>query len=350
MHVKAKTEDGSTQMDAVLHAIHSQSKQGESAAPTVGYIAREVPEGKLLELWADKLKNSGFQLIDMTNGLTDLFAVKDKTFVMKNFVVPKVEKVIDEEKKVTHSSLTDDTEKAILSPVKIGVKLKADNVEICYPPIFQSGGKFDLRLGASSNDEYLYYDSSSVIICALGSRYSSYCSNVARTYFIDADGAHSKAYEVLLKAHEAAILALKPGNLFSAVYQAALSVVKRDAPELVPNLTKYAGTGIGLEFREPGMSLNARNERVLKSGMVFNVSLGFQNLQTNTSSPKSQNFSLALADTVIVTDDGCNVATSLSSKFLKDEELRKQHQAELAHQKNAETARRLAGVGSGIWR
>lgn len=403
MYVKAKNDNGSTQMESMLHAIRSQSKSDDHAAPRVGYIAREAPEGKLLEIWSDKLKNSGLPLSDISNGLSDLFAVKDKNEItcikkaayltacaMKDFVVPKVEKVIDEEKKVTHASLMEETDKAIQDPFKIGVKLKANNVDICYPPIFQSGGNFDLRPSATSNDDYLYYDSSSVIICAIGTRYNSYCSNVARTYLIDSNAVQSRAYEVLLKAHEAAILALKPGNRVSAVYEAAAAVVERDAPELLPNLTKSAGTGIGLEFRESGLSLNAKNEKVLKAGMVFNVSLGFQNLHSKTRNPKNQQFSLLLADTVIVMDDGREVATSASSKSVKDvaysfnedeeeeeeqlkvkmqsnakdvvfskatlrsdngevskEELRKQHQAELARQKNEETARRLAGVGSG---
>lgn len=399
VHVKPKNDSGSTQMDALLRAIRSLSKSDEKSAPTVGYIAKEFPEGKLLEIWADKLKGSGLQLSDITTALSDLFAVKDKNEItcikkaayltacaMKNFVVPKVEKVIDEEKKVTHASLMDDTEKAILDPVKIGVKLKAENVDICYPPIFQSGGNFDLRPSASSNEEFLYYDSTSIIICAIGSRYNSYCANIARTYLIEPDDVQSKAYEVLLKAHEAALLAMKPGKKVSAVYEAALAVVERDAPEMVPNMTRSAGTGIGLEFRESGLSLNAKNDRVLKSGMIFNVSLGFQNLQAKTSNPKCQNFSMLLADTVIVTDDGRDVVTASSTKLVKDvaysfnededepkakhetnrkdyvlskatlrsdngelskEELRKQHQAELARQKNQEIARRLAGVGSG---
>ncbi|KAE9446641.1 hypothetical protein C3L33_21408, partial [Rhododendron williamsianum] len=396
MHVKARNDDGTAQMDSILLAIRAQSKSD----PIVGYIAREAPEGILLETWAEKLKNSNLQLADITNGFSDLFAVKDHdevtnvkkaafltASVMKNFVVPKLEKVIDEEKKVAHSALMDETEKAILDPTKIKVKLKADNVDICYPPIFQSGGNFDLRPSASSDDEFLYYDSASVIICAVGSRYSSYCSNIARTFLIDSTETQSKAYDVLLGAHEAAIGALNPGNKVSAVYQAALSVVERDAPDLVANLTKSAGTGIGLEFRESGLSLNAKNDRVLKPGMVFNVTLGFQNLQAQTKNPKSQNFSLLLADTVIVTEKGHEVATVLSSKSAKDvaysfnedeeeeelpkvkseagtenlyskatlrsdnneiskEELRRQHQAELARQKNEETARRLAGGGS----
>lgn len=402
MHAKAKNNDGTASMDAIFHAVRAQSRLDGLDMPLVGYIAREAPEGYLLEKWDEKLKTANFQLNDVTNGFSDLFAVKDTaeitnvkkaayltSSVMKQFVVPKLEKVIDEEKKVSHSSLMDDTEKVILEPARIKVKLKADNVDICYPPIFQSGGEFDLKPSASSNNDNLFYDSTSVIICAIGSRYSSYCSNIARTFLIDANPVQSKAYEVLLKAHDAAIVALKPGNKAGDAYLAAFSVVEKEAPELVPHLTKSAGTGIGLEFRESGLSLNGKNDRTLKPGMVFNVSLGFQNLQSETENPKTQKFSVLLADTVIISETSTEVVTSSSSKALKDvaysfnededeeeqqpkvkakpsgsvpvsskatlrsvnhevskEELRRQHQAALARQKNEETARRLAGGGS----
>ncbi|CAA6668940.1 unnamed protein product [Spirodela intermedia] len=399
MHVKAKNDDGTAAMDEMLRVVRAQSK---SDNPVLGYIAREAPEGKLLETWVERLKASSIQLGDITNGFSELFSVKDETeltcvkkaayltsSVMKNFVVPKLEKIIDEEVKVSHSSLMDDTEKTILEPIKVKVKLKPENVDICYPPIFQSGGEFDLKPSATSNDENLYYESTSVIICALSSRYNSYCSNVARTFLIDGNPIQSKAYEVLLKAQDAAIASLKPGNKVSAAYQAAVSVVEKEAPEFMSNLTKSAGTGIGLEFRESGLSLNAKNDRILKAGMVFNVSLGFQNLQAQTKNPKTQKFSLLLADTVIISEKSPEVLTAPCSKAVKDvsysfndeeeeevrpkrkaeansvealpskatlrsdhqemskEELRKQHQAELARQKNEETARRLAGVGSG---
>ncbi|GAB2214564.1 hypothetical protein Droror1_Dr00018916 [Drosera rotundifolia] len=397
IHVKGKGEDGSVQMDAVLRAVR------EGKGSVLGYLAKEAPEGALLELWSGKIKDCGMEVVDVTNGLSDLFAVKDveeqknvrkaaflTASVMKNFVVPKLEQVIDEEQKVSHSALMDETEKAVLQPARVKAKLRPENVDICYPPIFQSGGQFDLRPSATSNDENLYYESASVIICAVGSRYNSYCSNIARTFLIDANSLQSKAYEVLLKAQEAAIAALKPGEKVSSVYQAVLSVVERDAPELVPNLAKSAGTGIGLEFRESGLTLNAKNDRVMKQGMSFNVSLGFQNLQSpQNSSSKDQNFSLLLADTVVLGPKGPDVCTNISSKAVKDvaysfnedeeeeerpkvkqetsridalmskttlrsvhsehnkEEARRLHQAELARQKNEETARRLAGGGSG---
>ncbi|GKG39419.1 FACT complex subunit SPT16-like protein, partial [Tanacetum coccineum] len=104
---------------------------------------------------------------------------------MKRHVVPKLENVIDEEKKITHASLMEETEGVIIEPSRIKVKLKADRVDICYPPIFQSGGNFNLRPGASSNNDYLFYDRASVIICALGAQYKCYCANVARTLLID---------------------------------------------------------------------------------------------------------------------------------------------------------------------
>uniref|UniRef100_A0A1J3DK92 FACT complex subunit n=1 Tax=Noccaea caerulescens TaxID=107243 RepID=A0A1J3DK92_NOCCA len=402
MHVKAKADDGTAQMDAIFRAIRDLSRGDGKDSQVVGHIAREAPEGKFLETWTEKLKNANFQFVDITGGLSDLFAVKDDTeiinvkkaaylaySVMKNVVVPKLENVIDEEKDVTHSSLMDITEKAILEPTKANIKLRAENVDICYPPIFQSGGKFDLKPSAASNDELLTYDPASVIICAVGARYNSYCSNVARTYLIDANSLQSKAYEVLLKAHEAAINALRPGRKINTVYQAALSVVEKEAPELADKLTKSAGTGVGLEFRESGLNINAKNDKVLRQQMVFNVCLGFQNLECESESrSKSKKFSLLLADTVIVKDQKPELLTKCS-KLVKDvaysfkedeeedrprkkprssgpesyipkkttlrsddhavskEELRKQHQAELARQKNEETARRLAGDSSG---
>eukprot|EP01018_Ginkgo_biloba_P035545 Gb_23782 [translate_table: standard] len=399
LHVKARNNDGSSQMQEIFQSIKTQC----STDPVVGWIVKEAPEGPLLERWAEALKDKGFQLVDVSGGFSELFAVKDEmeitnikkasflcASVLKNYVVPKLEVIIDEEKKVTHSTLMEETEKVILDPSKAKVKLKAENVDICYPPVFQSGGVFDLKPSAESNDDHLYYDAAGVIICAIGSRYNSYCSNVARTYLIDADKVQQKAYKVLLKAHEAAIASLRQGNTASAVYKAASEVVQRDGPEFVPHLTKNAGNGIGIEFRESGLSLSARNDRILNVGMVFNVILGFHNLQLESNNPKTQIYSLLLSDTVVVRDKGPENGTSMSSKSVSDvlysfnddeeelekkpkpkvetngmepvmlkatlrsdkqdmtkEEVRRHHQAELARQKNEETARRLAAGGPG---
>lgn len=213
---------------------------------------KEVPKGKFLEKWDEKLKGASFDLKDITNGFSELFTVKDESeltnikkaafliaSMLKIFVVFKLEVIIDEEKKVAHSTLMEDTEKAIQEPSMAKVKLEAENVDICYLPIFQSGGEFDLKPSASSNDDNMYYDAMSVIICAIGSRYNSYCSNVATMYLIDANDVQSKAYETLLKAHEAAIGALKLSNKVGVAYQAAVTVVEREALEFAAHFTLY---------------------------------------------------------------------------------------------------------------
>jgi nucleosome binding factor SPN SPT16 subunit len=329
LHILRKGDDGSALMDEIICAVCAHS---ESNHVVVGHLAREKPEGKVLEAWSGKLHRSRLKLFDVSSGISELLAVKDFTeiiyvkkaaylaaSVMRKYVVPKVEKIIVDERKVTHSKLMVLTEKILLSPINIDVKLKAENVDICYPPIFQSGGKYDLRPSAFSNDDVLYYDSGSVIICALGAKYSGYCSNVARTFLIDCTTEKCYAYKVLCQAHDAAIAALTPGSMVSSSYQAAVAVVRDKAPELLPFLTKSAGAGIGIEFRETWLSLTEKNDRTLKDGMIFNVSLGFQNLVDKTNSDKTnkdktKEFSLWLADTVLICKKNPEVLTAFISK------------------------------------
>lgn len=392
-HIKPTNNDGSSQMQEIFQSVKTQCVVDP---PVVGWIAKEAPEGPLLEKWGEALKDTGFHLVDIGGGFSELFARKDETeiknikrasilcaSVLNNYVRPKLEEIIDEEKKVTHSSLMEDTENVILNPSMAKVKLKVENVDVCYAPVFQSGGVFDLKPGAESNDEHLCYDATGVIICSIGSRYKGYCSNIARTYIIEADKVQKKAYKLLLKAHQAAVTSLRPGSTAATAYKAAAEVVHKDGPEFLPHLTKIAGTGIGIEYRESGLNLNVKNDKVLDVGMVFNVSLGFRDLRLQSNNPKTQVFSLLLSDTVIVREKGPEIATAMCSKSLPDvlfsndyeEELPKpivdangmepcvsktilrsdkqdmidevhgQHQAGLARQKNEETATRFA-VGS----
>ncbi|CAI7838965.1 unnamed protein product, partial [Closterium sp. NIES-54] len=272
LHPKPRSEDGSSQMAQVIDAIRASGAGSAGGGPVrLGVLAKEAPEGAIMEKWAAAVEaaagggeggesgGEGLETVDVGPALGDVLAVKDEGEVinikkaaflsaqaLKAFVVPKMEVLIDEERSMTHAELMEQTEEVITDPAKIKVKLKPDNCDICYPPVFQSGGQYDLRASAVSSDDPLCYDSMGVIICAIGARYASYCSNVARTYLIDATKAQEKAYQVLLRAQEAAIAAIKPGVRLGDVYRAAVAVVEREAPELVPHLTKHAGTGIGI--------------------------------------------------------------------------------------------------------
>lgn len=101
--------------------------------------------------------------------------------------MPKILSIIDEGKKMAHSKLSEDFENAITTHLKkfktkLPSTLNTDFVDICYPPIIQSGGVYSLKPSALSNDDAL---SSGIIVCSLGARYKSYCSNVGRTFLID---------------------------------------------------------------------------------------------------------------------------------------------------------------------
>ena len=67
-------DTGSSQMESMYEAIRMLCR---SEVPVVGWIAKEAPEGQLLEGWVDKLKESNFQLVDASAGFSKVFALKD---------------------------------------------------------------------------------------------------------------------------------------------------------------------------------------------------------------------------------------------------------------------------------
>lgn len=106
---------------------------------------------------------------------------------MKEHVLSKFLSVIDEDKKISHSKLSDDFENGITSQLKkyrtkLPPALNSELVDICYPPIVQSGGTYSLKPSALSSDSQLDFG---VILCSLGIRYKSYCANIGRTFLID---------------------------------------------------------------------------------------------------------------------------------------------------------------------
>lgn len=59
---------------------------------------------------------------------------------------------------------------------------------------------------------------------------------------------------------------------------------------------------MGIEFREGSMVLNAKNENVVEKGMVFNINVGFSNLENKeTKDSNGKKYALFLGDTVLVT-------------------------------------------------
>lgn len=97
--------------------------------------------------------------------------------------------------------------------------------------------------------------------------------------------------------------ALVEGAKLSDVYNTAESYVKKEKPALLDKMTKTLGFVTGIEFRESSLVIGPKNNAVIKKGMVFNVNLGFADLENSESSDdRYKKYSLFLSDTVVVAE------------------------------------------------
>ncbi|KAG2172843.1 hypothetical protein INT43_000193, partial [Umbelopsis isabellina] len=319
--IRAKGDDNSAIYKSVLDEI-PESKR-------IGVIAKDKFEGKVVGEWKSALSkyDPKPEELDVSAGVGSILAVKDdeeartikvaakiSSQVLKEFFVRQMEQCIDEETSITHEKLSDNTDAALLDPKQFRqFKLPSDvdqsNIEWCYSPIVQSGGNYSLKSSAFSDDKKLH---AGVILCSLGARYKSYCSNVGRTYIVDPTKTQEKNYQFLLDVQHKVLDAMRDGVKFRDIYAKALAFVRNKRPDLEKHFVKTLGFGIGIEFREGNYVINAKNTKELRNGMTINLSVGFQDLEnpdTNTKDKQAKNYALLLVDTVRITNDGAVTLT-----------------------------------------
>ena len=210
---------------------------------------------------------------------------------------------------MTHAKLSEMTEDTIIDPSKLGLKIAAEHVDICYPPIFQSGGEYDLKYSAESAGTKLHYASPPAVVhMSVGARYTQYCSNVGRTYMVDptsaARGDASRRRRSPRKRR-----ASPPWSTVRRVRPSTRPSRRRSraprastGPCWRPSSPKNVGTAMGLEFRDMTFVLNGKCENKIKSGMVFNLAVGLQGLKEPSAKEgsKSETYAIMIADSVLV--------------------------------------------------
>ena len=350
LHPRAKGDDGAAGVDALLAAastaLSTVKPEPGSPEPTLAVLAKEPPVGALGELWLSKLSASGAATSDAGPGLSRVLASKDALELravtgaallaaacVTRSVAPTLEKVVDEEREVTHARLAARFDKALSDPTKLfgGDAAAAAAalpdpaaVDAAFTPCVQSGGSYDLKLGAAPDEGKLSPD---VIVVSLGARASSYCAAVGRTYFVDPDATQEKEYKALCSAFDAAVGALKPGEPLSAAREAAVAALSgSEAPHLAKMLPKVIGGGCGLEVRESALALSSTSTLKVEPGMCFVVRLGVTGL-TRDDPPKGKaaSYALLVCDIVAVplaaaTEDekkeGSDASASLPAEVL----------------------------------
>ncbi|GKY95619.1 hypothetical protein MPSEU_000523200 [Mayamaea pseudoterrestris] len=317
--------DGSNRTIGILAKEHDQNKAGGAC---VGPFETRLSDA-----------SNQITLVDIASGLSFCMSVKDdleldlmrkssvlSNKIMKHGFVVKMESVIDQEKAITHEQLAQYIEDIIEDPSIIKLKVPKDDVTSCYFPSIHSGGDYDMRLSAVSNNKELSHD---VITVSIGAKYKNYSSNIARTYLVDPPKKLSETYEALLELQEICIDTMKPGNELREVHKAAVRYLQSNPKHehLVEHLPKNLGFCTGLDFREAPLLLSPKNMATFKKGMVFSLILSFHNvplskedrssLSDKSSTKKLENYSLLLSDMIVITSETADVLTKLG-KTLTD--------------------------------
>jgi nucleosome binding factor SPN SPT16 subunit len=166
----------------------------------IGVVSKEQPAGKLVNEWNTAIEGANLNTVDISAALATLLAPKDSVEVqniktaslitartMTSYVAPYITSLIDNGKKQTHEKISESIE-SVLNDERKKARLKIDSpvnwklVEWCYPPIVQSGGKYDLKPSAVSDGSNIH---AGTVIVGFGTRYRSYCSNLGRTILIN---------------------------------------------------------------------------------------------------------------------------------------------------------------------
>uniref|UniRef100_A0AAY4BU75 FACT complex subunit n=1 Tax=Denticeps clupeoides TaxID=299321 RepID=A0AAY4BU75_9TELE len=366
--VREKNESNKANFEKMVEAVRA-SKQGRA----VGVFIKDKFPGEYMKSWNDAITAEGLEKVDISAVVAYTMAVKEDgelalmkraaaitSDVFSKFFKERVMEIVDADEKVRHSKLAESVEKAIEDRKYLG-GVDPSTVEMCYPPIIQSGGNYSLKFSVVSDKNHMHFGA---ITCAMGIRYKSYCSNLVRTLMVDPTQEMQDNYNFLLQVEENLLKELKHGVKLCDAYNVLVDFVKKEKPDMLSKLTKNLGFVMGIEFREGTLVLNTKNQYKLKKGMVLSISLGLADLTNKEGKKEEQKkYALFLGDTVQINevsersalsflcDDaeellgkgarGAALLTDRTRNEMTAEEKRRTHQKELANQMNEEAKRRL---------
>lgn len=321
--VRDRNDKDATNFKTLISAIKG-SKNGKM----LGVFSKDNYPGEFMDLWRSAIKKEDFSTIDISSGIAYLIAPKEDAEIITikkaslvtvdvftKFLKDQIMEIIDSDKKVKHSKLAEGVESAI-SDKKYVTGVDVTQVDMCYPAIIQSGGNYNLKFSVVSDKNTLHFGA---IICSLGARYKSYCSNMVRTLLVNPSDEIQANYNFLLTIEEEVLKKLQAGTKLSDVYDAGYNLVKKEKPNLLDKLTKSFGFAMGIEFRESSLLIGPKTTVLAKKGMVFNLNLGFNNLQNKDASDKEGKvYALFIGDTIMVNEGSTASILTMSKKKIKN--------------------------------
>ncbi|XP_043248996.1 FACT complex subunit spt16 isoform X1 [Colletes gigas] len=316
-----------------LIEVIKQSKKGKM----IGIFSKENYPGAFMDAWRAALKPESFDTVDVSAAAAYVMCPKEdaeiitvkkaclvSVDVFTKYLKDQIMEIIDSDKKVKHSKLAEGVDAAITNK-KYVTGVDVTQVDMCYPAIIQSGGNYSLKFSVVSDKNTLHFG---VIVCSLGARYKSYCSNIVRTLLVNPTKTIEDNYNFLLQLEEEILKNLVSGTKISEVYDGGVKYVKEEKPDMLDHLTKNFGFAMGIEFRESSLIIGPKTHAVVKKGMIFNVNVGLSNLTNSEATEKEGKiYALFIGDTVMANEGQPATNLTLSKKklknigiFVKDEE------------------------------
>lgn len=342
--VKDKNDKDKANFEKLIE-IMKASKKGKS----IGVFSKDNFPGEFCESWRAALKEKDFEQVDVSSALGYIMAVKEEPEVLTvkkaclvtvdvftKYLKDHIMEIIDADKKVKHSKLAEGVEQA-LTDKKYVSGVDTTQLDMCYPAIIQSGGNYSLKFSAVSDKNHLHFGA---IVCSLGVRYKSYCSNIVRTLLVNPSEKLQEQYSFLVNMEEEMLKIMVPGTKLLTIYEKGLEYAKKEQPSLVDKLTKTFGFAMGLEFRDNSLVIGPKCTAVLKKGMVFNLNIGLSSLlNKNASDKEGKTIALYIGDTVLINDaeNPASILTQSKKKiknigiFLKDDESEEDEEVETSH-------------------
>ena len=204
---------------------------------------------------------------------------------------------------------------AAIKNARYNLGVDPDSVDMSYPSIIQSGGRFALKYSAEADNENLHFG---VIVCMLSARYCNYCANVIRTLMVNPTDEQQRTYEFVNELMDLALDTLRPGVPLSKVYEVVLDQVRNKRPELEEKMVKNVGFVVGIEFRDNTLMVSAKTQTRARAGMTLVINVGFENiLNPDALVKEDKTYALFVADTVVVQPNAPAQAMTLAKRRTK---------------------------------
>jgi Xaa-Pro aminopeptidase len=176
-----------------------------------------------------------------------------------------------------------------------------------------------------------------LVLVDAGCELDYYAADVTRTFPVNGrfSPAQRALYELVLRAQDAAIAEIRPGNHWNQPHDASVRVITAGLVQLgllrgkVANLVKRKAYGdfymhrvghwLGLDVHDVGDYRVDGEWRLLEPGMVMTVEPGIYVAPHNRKvAAKWRGIGIRIEDDVVVTRDGCEVLTGKAPKTVEE--------------------------------